>query len=186
MIGIDEVGRGCWAGPLVVVAARQISDLSPQLKDSKLLSRLQRQHLLSDIEASCQLGIGEVSAAEIDAGGLAVAMRLGVQRALAAIQATQDETIIMDGLVNYCPEEFGKVTCVSRADNLYPIVSAASVFAKEHRDSHMVAMAEKYPHYGFERHVGYGTRFHQEALELYGISPIHRISFKPIQILAGS
>src|SRR4051812_6898730 len=102
MIGIDEVGRGCWAGPLLVVAARVSSTLPQGLKDSKKLNKKQRENLFSYIHLSCDLGEGWVSAPEIDTLGLTGAMKLGVARALTAIQAENSEEIIMDGLINYC------------------------------------------------------------------------------------
>jgi ribonuclease HII len=184
MIGIDEVGRGCWAGPLLVVAARQVGVLPKGLADSKVLSKKRREALFNDIQISCDLGEGWVSAAEIDQHGLAGAMRLGVARALANLQAQDDEVIIMDGKVNYCAKQFVGVQCVVDADATHPIVSAASIYAKVLRDRHMVAQATLFPGYSFETHVGYGTRAHQAALQLLGACELHRQSYKPIRALA--
>ncbi len=181
MIGIDEVGRGCWAGPLLVVAARQTSLLPTGLKDSKLLSSRQRKLLTVDIMTSCQLGEGWVTAAEVDRAGLTDAMRLGVERALRAISAQPSERIIMDGAVNYCQPKYQQVDTVIKADRLHPIVSAASVYAKELRDAYMIQLSEEYPQYGFERHVGYGTAHHRACLIEFGPSDQHRRSFKPIR-----
>lgn len=183
MIGIDEVGRGCWAGPLLVVAARQRESLPDGLKDSKLLSKLQRQNLLVPILESCDIGEGWVEHSEIDRYGLAEAMRRGVERALAALNASSGEEIIMDGTVNYCGAVFSNVLTVPKADNLYQIVSAASIVAKVKRDDFMTQIAKEYPNYQFEKHVGYGTKLHSELLKQFGVSPIHRLSYKPIQIL---
>lgn len=183
MIGIDEVGRGCWAGPLLVVAARAVADLPLGLADSKKLSRSQRQALLPAIEASCQLGEGWVTAAEIDRLGLSGAMRLGVQRALKELSAEPAENIIMDGPVNYCPIEYEAVQCVIGADGLEPLVSAASIAAKQRRDAYMNKAAERYVGYGFESNVGYGTRQHQAALRALGICDLHRLSYKPVQAM---
>lgn len=183
MIGIDEVGRGCWAGPLLVVAARQKSDLPSLLKDSKQLSSRQRKTLLSGITASCQLGEGWVTPAEIDTYGLADAMRLGVDRALQAIMTQPGEYIIMDGAVNYCQPKYFNVHTVIKADALHPVVSAASVYAKELRDAYMVRLALSHPEYGFERHVGYGTAQHRASLIEFGPSDHHRKSFRPIREL---
>ncbi len=181
MIGIDEVGRGCWAGPLLVVAARQVADLPPGLADSKKLSKKRRQNLLEGIQLSCQLGEGWVQPAEIDQLGLTAAMRLAVQRALAAINATNDEAIIMDGDINYCDLAFTKVSCVIAADDSYPIVSAASIYAKVTRDQAMTDLSLQFAGYGFDKHVGYGTRAHLEALQNLGVTSQHRKSYKPIQ-----
>lgn len=183
IIGIDEVGRGCWAGPLLIVAARAISDLPTGLKDSKLLSKKQRELLFYDIELSCDLGEGWVQHYEIDSIGLTNAMKLGVQRALEALGAKKSDQIIMDGAINYCDAQFSNVQCVPKADNLYPIVSAASIFAKVKRDQYMSNIAKQYPSYQFEKHVGYGTKLHAELLKQFGVSPIHRLSYKPIQVL---
>lgn len=183
MIGIDEVGRGCWAGPLLVVAARQVADLSPLLADSKVLTQKRRQGLMSSIQQSCQLGEGWVEPAEIDALGLTGAMRLAVKRALQAVDAQPNEPIIMDGNFNYCPPQYLAVACVVDADADHPIVSAASIYAKVKRDQYMTELAETIPGYGFEKHVGYGTKAHIAALHELGVSSSHRKSYKPIQAL---
>ena len=184
MIGIDEVGRGCWAGPLLVVASRARTQLPEGLADSKVLTKNKRESFLELIIESCDLGEGWVQPEEIDQHGLAGAMRLGVSRALLSLGADFDDEIIMDGSVNYCPDEFSKVQTIIKADQTHPIVSAASIFAKVTRDAHMVRAAKFYPFYGFEKHVGYGTAIHQAALKVHGISQIHRKSFKPIQAYA--
>ncbi|MEO5627820.1 MAG: ribonuclease HII [Candidatus Saccharimonadales bacterium] len=183
MIGIDEVGRGCWAGPLLVVAARQVGELSPLLADSKVLSKKKRQALMHPIEQTCQLGEGWVEPAEIDALGLTAAMRLAVKRALQALDAQPNEPIIMDGNFNYCPAQYLSVACVVDADADYPIVSAASIYAKVKRDQFMTDLAVTTPGYGFEKHVGYGTKAHIDALKKLGVSSNHRKSYKPIQAL---
>lgn len=184
MIGIDEVGRGCWAGPLLVVAARAKRTLPDGLADSKQLTKLRRESLLEAINETCDLGEGWVQPEEIDRLGLTGAMKLGVSRALLALSADFDEAIIMDGLINYCPEEYTNVETIAKADQSEPIVSAASIHAKVTRDAHMVRAAQFYPFYGFEKHVGYGTAIHQAALKVHGVSNIHRKSFKPIQAFA--
>jgi ribonuclease HII len=180
LIGIDEVGRGSWAGPLLVVAARANSVLPIGLKDSKLLSRNQREELFNLIQMHCQLGEGWVQPEEIDEGGLTKAMQLGVNRALIALGAQADDEIIMDGNINYCGRDFVNVRTVIAADALHPIVSAASIYAKVLRDRHMIRLAKLYPKYGFDHHVGYGTELHQLMLKVYGPTQIHRKSYKPI------
>jgi len=183
-VGIDEVGRGCWAGPLLVVAARATAPLPSGLTDSKLLTARQRERLVHDIEITCTIGEGWVQPEEIDELGLTAAMRLGVARALLAIGAEEDVEIIMDGHINYCPDEYSKVVTVIGADKKYPIVSAASIYAKVTRDAHMKRAAKIYPNYGFEKHVGYGTELHRVMLKNYGPSRIHRRSYKPVQTYA--
>ncbi len=179
-IGIDEVGRGCWAGPLLVVAARQVSELPNGLKDSKKLSKIQRENLIQDIKTTCELGEGWVEPSEIDELGLTDAMRLAVKRALEALNAAHNERIVMDGNINYCPDEYEKVECVIKADDLHPIVSAASIYAKVTRDDKMSELAKHHPNYGFEKHVGYGTKAHIDALRKFGTCSLHRYSYKPV------
>jgi ribonuclease HII len=182
MIGIDEVGRGAWAGPLLVVAARQREKLPSALADSKVISRSRREALKLSVEATCDLGEGWVEPSEIDGLGLTNAMKLGVRRALIAIQATSTEAIIMDGHINYCPASYTNVEAVIDADATHPIVSAASIYAKVTRDVYMTELGRKFPEHGFESHVGYGTNMHKQAIREHGVTPIHRRSYKPIKL----
>lgn len=181
VIGIDEVGRGCWAGPLLVVAARSRGELPAGLADSKVLSKKRRQELFLVLPTVCDFGEGWVEPAEIDRLGLTAAMRLGVERALASLKAGSSDDIIMDGLINYCAPEFSQVQCIAKADASHPIVSAASIYAKVLRDQKMAELALEHPEYGFDKHVGYGTKLHLEALRRLGITPLHRLSYKPVQ-----
>lgn len=180
VVGIDEVGRGCWAGPLLVVAARSVATLPAGLADSKTLSRAKREDLFEKIRASCELGEGWVEPSEIDALGLTNAMKLAVQRALSVLDISMTHKIIMDGSINYCAPQFTNVDCVVKADAEYSIVSAASIYAKVTRDNRMSELAKQYPGYGFEAHVGYGTKQHKTALDQHGLTPLHRLSFKPV------
>lgn len=184
MVGVDEVGRGSWAGPLLVVAAKAVADLPQGLTDSKLLSRLQREELFVKLQKSCNFGEGWVSSVEIDAEGLAQALKLGVGRALNALKTEVHEDILLDGKVNYAPAEFAKTVCKVNADLDYPIVSAASIYAKVLRDAFMHELAKLYPNYGFEHHVGYGTEMHRSALDEFGIlMGVHRLTFEPVRVL---
>lgn len=183
LIGIDEVGRGCWAGPLLVVAVRATNTLPSGLTDSKKLSKARRETLAYKLKDVCAVGEGWVTSSEIDELGLTAAMCLGVARALQAIEAHYNERIIIDGSYNYCSPEFGNVSCIVKADGSVPEVSAASIIAKVMRDAYMVDKSVEFPEYGFESHVGYGTSAHLSALKLHGLTDIHRKSFKPIQKL---
>ncbi|HLG90619.1 MAG TPA: ribonuclease HII [Candidatus Saccharimonadales bacterium] len=184
MIGVDEVGRGCLAGPILVVAARPKTQLPDGLKDSKLLSRKQRLEILNELSISCEFGEGWVKAVEIDRYGLANALRLGIKRALNGLEAQTDEEIIMDGKVNYLPKKFKKTNCLVDADNIVPIVSAASIYAKVTRDRFMTELAKKHPSYKFENHVGYGTAEHLKAIDSFGIIKfVHRTSYAPVSKL---
>ncbi|HSW78559.1 MAG TPA: ribonuclease HII [Candidatus Babeliales bacterium] len=185
MIGVDEVGRGCLAGPLLVVAARALTTLPDEIKDSKLLSRKQRRQILNKLSVCCEFGEGWVNVSEIDKFGLARALKLGTRRSLLDLRVQIDEEIIMDGNVNYLPKKFKRAQVLIGADNQVPIVSAASIHAKVTRDNFMIKLAKKYPIYNFEQHVGYGTPGHQAALTSYGfIRLVHRRSFAPVSTIA--
>lgn len=180
-IGVDEVGRGCLAGPLLVVAARQKAILPIGVRDSKLLTAKQREELLKLLIAVCDFGEGWVSAEEIDKHGLASAMRLGVDRALKKLGVHPNDRITLDGPVNYLPKAFKIYECMIDADEKISLVSAASIYAKVVRDRFMAQLSYRHPGYGFERHVGYGTASHRAALAKLGpLDSIHRISFKGV------
>lgn len=180
IIGIDEVGRGSWAGPLLVVAAVATRDLPDGLKDSKLMTKQQREDVMDDLRLSCKFGEGWVQPEEIDELGLTEATKLAVSRALIMLSPSPDTAIIIDGNINYCPPEFINVQTVIKADQTNPIVSAASIYAKVLRDRHMARLSQIYPDYGFEEHVGYGTSLHKLMLQVYGSCQIHRRSYKPV------
>jgi ribonuclease HII len=182
IVGIDEVGRGCWAGP-VVAGAVILDDPIPGIKDSKLLGRKQREKLAAVIhKQALAIGLGWVQPAEVDELGLTAAVGLAMHRAVEQITGQYDE-IIIDGNFNFLMNN-PKARAVIKADASVPAVSAASIVAKVARDQYMseVAAAD-YPEYGFERHVGYGTALHLERLRIHGISDLHRRSFKPIKLL---
>ncbi len=143
-----------------------------------------RQVFVSGLSISCQFGEGWVKAVEIDKLGLAKALRLGIKRALKNLNAQISEEIIMDGKVNYIPRKFKNASCLVDADNLVPIVSAASIYAKVTRDRFMTKLAKKHPYYKFENHVGYGTAEHLKAIDSFGIIKfVHRTSYAPVSKL---
>ncbi len=179
VVGIDEVGRGCWAGPLVV-AAVVLNKPIDGLKDSKLLSRKQREVLAEQIQSSASVGLGWAKAATIDEIGLTAATTLAMTEAIRQIHEPYDE-IIMDGHFNFLPDL--KVQTIVKADQTIPAVSAASVVAKVARDNYMRQIAAEFPVYKFDQHVGYGTKLHLEMLKLYGLCEHHRRSFKPVRSL---
>lgn len=180
-VGIDEVGRGAWAGPLVVAAvALDLNIKLPQLKDSKKLSSKQRAGLEKDIiENAHEIAFAWVPSTEIDEVGLGVALGHAMKKALNDLNCKFGR-VIVDGNVDYV--KFGDLSqAVVRADDKFPEVSAASVVAKVSRDNFMKKISLKYKEYGFEKNVGYGTKQHLEALWAYGpIKNFHRYSFKPI------
>lgn len=184
MVGVDEVGRGCLAGPLLVVAARQTGELPKGLNDSKQLSRQKRESIFKLLTSSFEFGEGWVKPVEIDRRGLSGAMRLGVKRALKQLEVDHKEEIVMDGPVNYFSTKYRNVTCLIDADALVPLVSAASIYAKVTRDRFMVELAKRHRRYGFETHVGYGTPAHLEALNRFGyLKRVHRTFFSPVAAL---
>jgi ribonuclease HII len=179
-VGIDEVGRGCWAGP-VVAGAVLLQGPIPGLKDSKLLSKKRREELSKTVQKDAlAIGLGWVDAATIDKVGITTAVKMAMDQALQQIQAAYDEVVI-DGHFNFLAET-PKTRALIKADNLVPAVSAASILAKVARDNYMAEL-EGYADYGFAQHVGYGTALHLKRLKLHGVSDLHRQSFKPIKAL---
>jgi ribonuclease HII len=185
MIGIDEVGRGAWAGPLLVVAARLKRDVSlpDGLTDSKLLSHNQKNEFYEQLLYTCQFGEGWVSVSEIDEFGLGASLKIGAARAVAELGDFEREEIIIDGNVDLLGDDYPLSRAVVQADINEPIVSAASVYAKVVRDRYMTKLHYTFPAYGFKDHVGYGTQKHIDALKKHGVSEHHRKSFKPIMQL---
>jgi len=185
--GVDEVGRGCWAGPLVagaVVLPKNFasSHTTWQLCDSKKLSAKQRTVAAKQLERIVlDYSLGWVTAQEIDEVGLTAAVRLAMQRAVEGLSVVYD-MIIIDGNYNFLSDNPNTQSLI-KADDQIPAVSAASIMAKVARDAYMHRAAKKFPNYGFERHVGYGTKLHIESLVRYGPSILHRMSYKPIMNL---
>lgn len=195
ILGVDEVGRGPWAGPLVVGAVilgakfQEDTELKPayaEFTDSKKLSATKRAKLAKIIqESAIATGLGWVTSAEIDRYGLAAALKLAAQRAVKQVLASKQsfDEIVIDGTVNLLADTplAKRVILLKKADLLVKEVSAASIIAKVARDTYMVNLGTKYPVYGFDKHVGYGTAAHKAALETYGPCPEHRQSFQPIK-----
>lgn len=181
IVGIDEVGRGSWAGP-VVAAAVVLDKPIKGLRDSKLLSFAQREILAGVIRQRAKaISFGWTAASQVDELGLSEAVRRAMLKALRQITCEYDE-IIIDGNVNFLVDN-PKTTAVIKADIFIPSVSAASIIAKVARDNYMVESGLKYPGYQFENHVGYGTLKHRVALQKLGICDLHRKSYAPIQLL---
>ncbi len=188
LLGIDEVGRGPWAGPLVIGAAI-LGQARPEwdtLTDSKKLSAKQREKLNQIIlQYAAATGLGWVSAAELDKYGLSNALKLATRRAVKQVlsQNVPFDEVIIDGTINFLADTplAERVTTLKKADFLVKEVSAASIIAKVARDDYMIRIGQQYPHYGFEKHVGYGTAAHKQALLDNGICPEHRKSFRPVR-----
>jgi len=184
--GLDEVGRGAWAGPVVaaaVILPVQKETLSADLagvRDSKLLTPVRRSTLAQRIRAQAlAVGIGMVSHSEIDAHGIVAATRQAMLLALAALPLRPDHLVIDALTLPGCPIAqlaivHGDARCLS--------VAAASIIAKVTRDNWMAGQDSVYPGYGFAQHKGYGTRAHQAALAHLGPTAIHRRSFAPVRL----
>ena len=200
-VGVDEAGRGPLAGPVAVgiVAVLEEFDVAaefPGVADSKALSEKKRDKLFEMLAARAgRAGAGDPvftvefgSATEIDERGIAVVIRELVARGVRALATYQGEAllgparprldrirILLDGALR-APEEYDQETVIG-GDASVPLISLASIAAKVSRDRLMTALAEEYPHYGFDKHKGYGTRAHYAALAKHGLSPIHRRTF---------
>lgn len=177
--GIDEVGRGAWAGPLtvglVVVTDSQIGRLPIGLRDSKLLSPRRREQLFAALTRdACCRAVGHASAKECDRLGMTAAQRLAATRALAALG------VVPDGIVVDGPRDFTGMAgaiCLVKADRLCAVVAAASIIAKVTRDRMMIAAANVHPGYGFERNKGYASFEHRLAVAKLGTTSIHRLTW---------
>lgn len=180
--GVDEVGRGPLAGP-VVTAAVVLDPRRPVagLADSKALSPERRSRLAIEIRAhAAAWALGRAEVEEIDRLNILQATLLAMQRAVAAL-AVAPRAVLIDG--NRCPELPCPARAVVGGDRCVPQISAASILAKVARDAEMVELDVLYPGYGFAAHKGYPTRTHLQALQRLGASPIHRRSFAPVRAL---
>ena len=177
--GVDEVGRGPWAGPVVACAVvLDRAHVPVGLADSKKLSPARREALAAEIAAHAQVGLGACTVAEIDARGVGRATLLAMVHALAALPARPASAIIDGTLLPDLPGL--RMTALPRADALCASVAAASIVAKVHRDAEMVRLAALHPHYAWERNKGYGTAAHAAGLDAHGVTEHHRRSFAPI------
>jgi ribonuclease HII len=179
LAGVDEVGRGPLAGP-VVAAAVILDDLKPirGLRDSKVLAPGTRQRLDAQIRAHALcVGVGEASVEEIDALNILQATLLAMQRAIEKLRL-QPAHVLVDG--NRLPKLKMPAEAIVRGDAKVAAIAAASIVAKVYRDALLVQLHEQHPAYGFAAHKGYPTPEHLAALREYGPCPAHRRSFKPV------
>jgi ribonuclease HII len=184
VVGIDEAGRGPLAGPVSAgaVLINSNDQVVEGVRDSKKMSEKQREKVFEKIkEKSTAWGVGLASNIEIDKFGIQKAVRIAMERALNEVKkkVKKVDYLIVDGK-NVSNIPGFKMDKITKGDVYHYSISAASVLAKVTRDRIMKEMSIKYPQFGFEKHVGYGTKLHMEMLKKYGSCEIHRKSFKPV------
>jgi len=180
--GVDEVGRGPWAGPVVAAAVILDPAAIPEgLDDSKKLSAARRDALMQDIGATAQIGIGQADVGEIDRLNILAASMLAMERAVAALPVVPAHALV-DG--NRLPGLPCPATALVKGDGRSMSIAAASIVAKVTRDRLMAELGRTHPGYGWERNAGYGTAEHRAGLERLGLTEHHRLSFRPIAELA--
>ncbi|GAB5414713.1 MAG: ribonuclease HII [Congregibacter sp.] len=184
IIGVDEVGRGPLAGDVVAAAVLLDPDKPVEgLADSKKLSEKRRLTLSREIKTRAAVwAIARATPAEIDALNILQASLLAMTRAAEALSEMLDyepDLVLVDG--NKLPDWRFPARAVVKGDSLVPAISAASIIAKVHRDEAMLRHHERWPEYGFDRHKGYPTKTHLEALAAHGACQIHRRSFAPVR-----
>lgn len=177
--GVDEVGRGPWAGPVTAAAVILDPDNIPEgLNDSKQLTAKRREALFDQLISCAEVSIADVSVTEIDEINILRASHLAMIRALDGLDSPADYALI-DG--NALPRGIGlPAAAVVKGDGRSLSIAAASIVAKVWRDRLMMALAQQHPGYGWETNAGYGTPAHQAGLKCHGVTPHHRRSFKPI------
>ena len=180
LAGVDEAGRGCWAGPVVAAAVILPDGWCPAgLDDSKVLSARQRDHFHEQIQASAlSWGACAVSSGEIDRTDILRATLTAMARAVARLDPTPD-LVLVDGL--QVPDVPVAAEALVKGDATSAAIAAASIVAKVLRDRVMAAWDRHYPGYGFASHKGYGAAVHRQALERLGPCPLHRFSYRPLK-----
>jgi len=194
IIGIDEVGRGPIAGPVAVCAflmkdddfpTSQIGGKLPKLRDSKKLSKKQREVWFKFLKeqkekGNCDYAVSFVSPENIDKFGIAKCIQKALNESLLKLTASTKNLeafqVFLDGGL-HAPLEYIHQETIIRGDELHPVISMASIMAKVSRDRIMAKFSLEYPEYGFDKHVGYGTKAHYEAIKKHSQTPIHRKSF---------
>lgn len=181
--GVDEVGRGPLAGPVVAAAVILGPDSNISgLMDSKKLTAIKREKLSAIIwENALAVSIAESSVEEIDEINILQASLLAMKRAVLGLSISPSEILIDGAHVFALDNPNIIIKSVIKGDQLIPEISAASIIAKVYRDKLMCDLANIYPDYGFERHMGYPTKMHVEALNKHGVLDIHRKSFAPVR-----
>jgi len=181
-VGCDEAGRGCLAGPVVAAAVVLPPDFhDPVLNDSKKLSKAKRNLLKEKIQdLAIDYGIGVVGNNEIDKINILNASFMAMHLAINQLKSVEPELILVDGN-RFKPYKFVKHVCIVKGDGKYMSIAAASILAKTYRDKLMTEYAESYPQYDWHKNVGYPTKTHRNAIRKYGVSVLHRKSFRLLE-----
>lgn len=178
--GVDEAGRGPWAGPVVAAAVILSPGAVPAgINDSKALSASKREAIYQAIMAQCDVGVGVVEAEVIDRINILEATKQAMQQAVSGL-AICPQVALVDG--NQPPQLPCEVVPVIRGDAASLSIAAASIVAKVTRDRMMQTLHHQFPAYGWANNAGYGTKQHREAIALHGVTPHHRKSFKPVRL----
>ena len=189
VFGVDEAGRGPWAGPVTAAAfwiyPQEQAHLPPGLRDSKKLSKEKRGHIEAHFQSSVSphlYAVGHASVIEIDQNGILKATFLAMCRAIEGLaeKIGCPAMVLIDGPL-LPPKLTYPCQAVVRGDSRALSIAAASIMAKQERDRIMFALHEEYPHYGWATNAGYGTKTHCDAIAAYGITAHHRRSFAPIK-----
>ena len=189
VIGVDEVGRGAWAGPVFAGAAflkyKNILEIPRSINDSKKLSEFYRLEVLKKIRDFATLSVGSVCAKCIDKIGIQNSVVKAMEMAIINLKVSnylEDYIIVVDG--NYLPifkDKKLNIKFLKKGDTISPSVAVASIFAKVKRDDFMKNLHNSYPEYKWERNMGYGTKDHRMAIDKLGPTQEHRMSFKPLK-----
>ncbi len=189
IVGIDEVGRGPIAGPVAVGTfcifdksfMTKVRRFTLPLRDSKQLSKQQREKWFEQIESwqnegACAFSVCMINAQEIDRKGISHSIKKALLTTLQDLEIENTDMIFLDGSL-HAPSSFENQKTIIKGDETISVISLASIVAKVTRDRHMAKIAKRYPKYGFEQHVGYGTEAHYLAIKKHGVTPLHRKSF---------
>ena len=176
--GVDELGRGCLAGPVVSAAVILKKEFKfKNLKDSKKLNFVQRIEMSKEIKKNSFFSIGIASVKEIEKFNILNASLLSMQRAILNLPLKPD-LVLVDGI--FLPNIAEKCRAIIKGDEKIKCISAASILAKVYRDKIMIKMSQKYKYYYWNKNFGYGTKQHFQGLRKYGVTTMHRKNFRPI------
>lgn len=184
-VGVDEVGLGCFAGPIYAAAVVILNYDWPeidQLGDSKAIGPRKRTFLAARIKEECKWAIGQATSQEIDELGIRVAHAKSIERAVSGLRRKHVPTpvVVIDGDAFDIDLGTLPVRFIRHGDSIIPAISAASIIAKVDRDAYMTELSKKYPEYGWDRNAAYGSPEHKAAMLEHGLTPYHRRSFKPV------